>query len=110
MYAFREWIRSSISENKPLDQFARELLTGSGGYLENPTSAYFAISKDTDDTIQRATEVFCGVRMLCARCHSHPFENWTQADYYGLHSFFNQVAVKVDTRLPTASPMPARSS
>jgi hypothetical protein len=100
MYAFREWIRAAIRENKPLDQFARELLTGSGGYLENPTSAYFAISKDTDDTIQRATEVFCGVRMLCAKCHAHPFENWTQADYYGLHSFFNQVVAKPDTRLP----------
>ena len=100
MYAFREWIRSSVSSNKPLDQFCRELLTSSGGYLEDPTSAYLASSKDTDDTIQRATEVFCGVRMLCAKCHAHPFENWSQADYYGLHSFFNQIAVKTDTRLP----------
>jgi hypothetical protein len=100
MYAFREWIRSSVSSNKPLDQLTRELLTGGGGYLEDPTSAYLASSKDTDDTIQRATEVFCGVRMLCAKCHAHPFENWTQADYYGLHSFFNQVSSKIDTRLP----------
>ncbi len=99
VYAFREWIRSSIGANKPIDQFARELLVARGGALEDPTSAYFAVSADTDETIQRTTEVFCGVRMLCAKCHPHPFENWTQADYYGLHSFFNQVTVKQDPRL-----------
>jgi hypothetical protein len=56
------------------------------------------VSKDPDDTLQRVTQVFCGVRMLCARCHPHPFEHWTQGDYYGLHSFFNQVAIKPDPR------------
>jgi hypothetical protein len=65
---------------------------------DDPTSAYFVASKDTDETLQRATQVFCGVRMLCAKCHPHPFENWTQGDYYGLHSFFNQVTTKVDQR------------
>ncbi len=100
VYAFREWIRSAVAENMPLDKFAASLLTTSGGVFEDPKSAYFAVSKDADDTLQRATQVFCGVRMLCARCHPHPFENWTQADYYGLHSFFNQVGVKTDLRLP----------
>jgi hypothetical protein len=52
------------------------------------------------DSIERVAQVFCGVRMLCARCHPHPMENWTQADYYGLHSFFNQVTAKADPRLP----------
>ena len=100
VYAFREWIRGSVASNMPLDEFVRQLLTGRGGVSDDPTSAYFAISKDTDDTLQRATQVFCGVRMLCAKCHPHPFENWTQGDYYGLHSFFNQVRTKADARLP----------
>lgn len=99
VFAFREWIRSAVSQNMPLDQFVREILTSSGGVADHPASAYFAVSEDTDDTLQRATQVFCGVRMLCARCHPHPFENWTQADYYGLHSFFNQVTTKADARL-----------
>jgi hypothetical protein len=68
--------------------------------LDDPASVYFVISKDTNDTLERATQVFCGVRMLCARCHSHPMENWTQADYYGLASFFNQVSVRPDARAP----------
>jgi hypothetical protein len=100
MFAFREWIRSAIASNMPLDEFAREVLTSRGGMYEHPASAYYAVSSDADETLQRVTQVFCGVRMLCARCHPHPFENWTQADYYGLHSFFNQVTVKTDLRQP----------
>jgi hypothetical protein len=99
VYAFREWIRAAVASNKPLDAFAREILTARGSYLDHPATAYFTVSKDTDDTMQRLTQVFCGVRMLCARCHPHPFENWTQGDYYGVHSFFNQVSVKPDPRM-----------
>ncbi len=99
VFAFREWIRAAVAGNMPLDEFARQILTARGSFMDNPAAAYFSVSKDTDDTLQRATQVFCGVRMLCARCHPHPFENWTQADYYGVHSFFNQVATKPDPRL-----------
>jgi len=98
VYAFREWIRASIARNMPLDEFAREVLTARGSSMDNPAAAFYAVSKDPDDTIQRVTQVFCGVRMLCARCHPHPFEHWTQGDYYGLHSFFNQVSIKPDPR------------
>lgn len=100
VYLFREWIRGAIASNMPMDEFARKLLTARGGAADDPASVYFAISKDTNDTLERATQVFCGVRMLCARCHSHPMENWTQADYYGLASFFNQVSIRPDVRAP----------
>ncbi len=99
VYAFREWIRSAVASNMPLDEFARRLLTSRGGASDDPASAYFAISKDANESLERVAQVFCGVRMLCARCHSHPMENWTQEDYYGLQSFFNQVTVKADPRL-----------
>jgi hypothetical protein len=101
VYLFREFIRGAIASNMPMDEFARKLLTAKGGATDDPASVYFAISKDTNDTLERATQVFCGVRMLCARCHSHPMENWTQADYYGLASFFTQVSSKQDSRQPT---------
>ena len=100
MYAFREFLRSAVASNMPMDEFTRRLLTSRGGAADDPASAYFTISKDTNDTLERVAQVFCGVRMLCARCHPHPMENWTQADYYGLHSYFNQVAAKADPRLP----------
>jgi Protein of unknown function (DUF1549)/Protein of unknown function (DUF1553) len=100
VFQFREFIRSSVASNMPMDEFARKIVTARGGILDDPASVYFAISKDTNDTLERATQVFCGVRMLCARCHSHPLENWTQADYYGLASFFTQVAARPDVRFP----------
>lgn len=99
MYGFREWIRSAVASNMPLDEMTRQLLTSKGGAADNPAGAYYLISKDTNDTLERVAEVFCGVRMLCARCHTHPMENWTQEDYYGLASFFNQVAPKNDPRM-----------
>ncbi len=99
MYSFREWIRSAVASNMPLDEMTRQLLTSKGGAADNPAGAYFLISKDTNDTLERVAEVFCGVRMLCARCHTHPFENWTQEDYFGLNSFFNQVTAKNDPRM-----------
>lgn len=99
VYAFREWIRTAVATNMPLDEFVRQILTSRGGVQDDPTAAFYAVSKDADETLQRATQVFCGVRMLCAKCHPHPFENWTQVDYYGLHSFFNQGGVKADPRL-----------
>ncbi|HLJ10320.1 MAG TPA: DUF1549 and DUF1553 domain-containing protein [Planctomycetaceae bacterium] len=100
VYLFREFLRSAIAENMPLDQFARRIFTSRGGIVDDPASVYFAISKDTNDTLERATQVFCGVRMLCARCHPHPLENWTQRDYYGLASFFSQVSTRPDVRFP----------
>lgn len=98
VYLFREFIRGSVASNMPMDEFARKLLVAKGGAIDDPASVYYAISKDTNDTLERATQVFCGVRMLCARCHSHPMENWTQADYYGLASFFTQVNSRQDGR------------
>lgn len=98
VYLFREFIRGAVASNMPLDEFTRRILTARGGAIDDPASVYFGISKDTNDTIERVTQVFCGVRMLCARCHTHPLENWTQADYYGLTSFFNQVSARQDVR------------
>ncbi len=98
VFLFREFIRGGVASNMPMDEFARKLLTAKGGAIDDPASVYYAISKDTNDTLERATQVFCGVRMLCARCHSHPMENWTQADYYGLASFFTQVSPRQDGR------------
>jgi hypothetical protein len=104
VFLFREFIRGAVAANTPMDQFARRLLTARGGSTDDPAAAYFATSKDANDTVERVTQVFCGVRMLCARCHSHPLENWTQADYFGLASFFNQLGTRPDVRSPQGQP------
>src|SRR5262249_35062852 len=103
VYLFREFLRGAVAPTQPLDASARRLLTARGGSVDDPASVYLASSKDTADTVERVTQVFCGVRMLCARCHSHPLENWTQADYFGLASFFSQVTARADGRFPNAA-------
>jgi hypothetical protein len=103
VYQFREFIRGAVAANMPMDDFARRILTARGSIHDDPAAVYFASSKDANDTVERVTQVFCGVRMLCARCHTHPLENWTQADYYGLASFFSQVSLRADPRFPATA-------
>jgi hypothetical protein len=98
VYLFREFIRDAVASNMPMDRFARRLLTAKGSAEDDPASVYYASSKDANDTVERVTQVFSGVRMLCARCHTHPLENWSQAEYYGLASFFTQVSTRQDAR------------
>ena len=100
VYQFREFIRGAVAGNMPVDEFARKILAARGSSADDPASVYYNASKDVNDTVERVTQVFCGIRLLCARCHTHPLENWTQADYYGVASFFNQVSLKNDPRLP----------
>ena len=104
VFLFREFLRGAVASNMPLDEFARRLITARGGAADDPATGFFASSKDANESLERVTQVFCGVRMLCARCHSHPAENWTQADYYGLASSFNQASSRVDVRATTNPP------
>jgi hypothetical protein len=96
MFAFRDWLRHAVSSNMPLDEFARQVMTGEGAVRDSATAGFYRVSTDPQISLERTAQVFTGIRMLCARCHPHPFENWTQADYYGLASFFNQVTEKPD--------------
>ncbi|MGH9632634.1 MAG: DUF1553 domain-containing protein, partial [Bryobacteraceae bacterium] len=93
-YAFREWIRQSISTNKPYDQMARELLTSRGSSYDNPAANYFRVTREPKPTMEKTTQVFLGVRMVCAQCHDHPFERWTQNQYYEMAAFFSAVGIR----------------
>ncbi|HVU89934.1 MAG TPA: DUF1549 domain-containing protein [Pirellulales bacterium] len=93
-YAFHDWIRESLYTNKPYDQFVRDILTASGDVGENPPVAWYREVKDTNQQVEDAAQLFLGLRIQCARCHHHPFEAWSQRDYYGFSAFFAQVARK----------------
>ncbi|MBI3694073.1 MAG: DUF1549 domain-containing protein [Acidobacteria bacterium] len=94
MWAFREWIRKSIAQNKPYDKMVRELLTSNGSTFENPPANYFRVTRDPKVAMEKTTQLFLGVRMVCAQCHDHPFEQWTQNNYYELAAFFSAVGIK----------------
>lgn len=94
VWEYREWIRRSIAENKPYDQWVRELLTAKGSTFENPAANFFRIAKDPKVAMETTTQVFLGIRMVCAQCHDHPFEQWTQNQYYQMAAFFSAIGVK----------------
>ena len=96
--AFREWIRQSIATNKPYDQFAYEILTASGSNLENPPAAYYKILRTPDEVMENTTQLFLAVRFNCNKCHDHPFERWTQDQYYQLAAYFSQVSRTEDPK------------
>jgi Protein of unknown function (DUF1553)/Protein of unknown function (DUF1549)/Bacterial Ig-like domain (group 2) len=96
--AFRTYIRESVAKNKPYDRFAYELLTGTGSNVENPAAAYFKILRDADLAMENTTHLFLAVRFNCNKCHDHPFERWTQSQYYELSAYFTQVSRREDPK------------
>ncbi len=93
-YVFHRWIRSALEREMPLDEFVRTLLTTSGSTYANPAANYYRISKEPEAAVETTAQLFLGVRIQCAKCHNHPFERWTQDDYYGFAAFFSQVGHK----------------
>lgn len=93
-FAFHAWVRDSLLSNKPYDQFVRELLAATGQVIGNPPVAWYKRVKEPKDQIEDVAQLFLGVRMQCAQCHHHPFERWSQDDYYSLAAFFAQVGRK----------------
>ena len=94
VWIFREWLRQSIADNKPYDHLVNELLTSKGSTFENPPANFFRVARDPKEAMQTTTQLFMGVRMVCAQCHDHPFEKWTQNQYYEMSAFFAAVGVR----------------
>jgi Protein of unknown function (DUF1553)/Protein of unknown function (DUF1549) len=94
-FAFHAWIRQSLAENKPYDQFAAEIIAAKGDMAANPpVSWYRQTGRTMDDLVDDSAQLFLGMRIQCARCHHHPFEKWSQDDYFGFASFFSRVGRK----------------
>jgi len=93
-YAFHRWIRRSLLENKPFDRFVREILTASGDASFNPPVVWYREVDTTEEQVEDTAQLFLGLRIQCARCHHHPFEKWSQNDYYGMAAFFSRVQTK----------------
>ena len=98
VHALRNWVKNAIASNKPYDAMVHEILTASGSTIDHPASAYYKILRTPEDTMENTTQLFLAVRFNCNKCHDHPFERWTQNQYYNLSAFFAQVARKEDKR------------
>ena len=91
---FHDWIRDSLHTNLPYDQFVRQLLTATGEIGHNPPVAWYREVDDMNEQVEDSAQLFLGLRIQCARCHHHPFEKWSQQDYYGFAAFFSRIGRK----------------
>lgn len=85
------WLRKAFRENMPYDQFARELITARGSTWRNGATVIFRDRPVTEEIGSSISRLFLGVRLECAKCHHHPFEVWSQDDFYSFAAFFARV-------------------
>jgi hypothetical protein len=104
-YLYYRWIRESIATNKPFDRFARELVTAEGPAGEVGPANFFKVVTKPGEMAGTISQVFLGVRIACAECHHHPFDRWSQADYFGMTAFFAPVTGRGDAVLSTGDPV-----
>jgi hypothetical protein len=96
--ALRKYIRQAIASDKPYDKFVYDILTASGSTLDNPGAAYYKVLRTPDTAMENTTQLFLAVRFNCNKCHDHPFERWTQDQYYHLAAYFARVGRSEDPK------------
>ena len=94
--AFRDWIRNEVKTNTPYNEFAYKILTATGSNKENPAAAYYKILRAPDAIMENTTHLWLATRFNCNKCHDHPFERWTQDQYYQTAAYFARVGLKKD--------------
>jgi hypothetical protein len=92
---FHGWIAAALRENQPVDQFVREIIAARGSTYLNPPANYYRALRDPVTRAEATAQVFLGVRLQCAQCHNHPFDRWSQDDYYDWAGLFSRVSYKV---------------
>lgn len=92
---FHEWIRRAFVENRALNEFARELVSAQGSTYSHPAANYYRALRDPYTRAEATAQVFLGIRLQCARCHNHPFDQWTQNDYHSLAAFFPRINYRI---------------
>jgi hypothetical protein len=93
-FAFHTWIRKAVARDKPYDEFVRDILGATGDELSSPATVWYKELNQPQEFVDDAAQVFLGLRLGCAQCHHHPYEKWSQDDYWGLAAFFGRVGRK----------------
>jgi len=93
-FAFHNWIREAIARDLPYDQFVRAILSATGQESQNPPTVWYKELQSPQQFVDDTAQVFLGLRIACAQCHHHPYEKWSQDDYWGLAAFFGRIGRK----------------
>ncbi len=91
---YYNWLADQIGSNVPLDKMVVNLLTANGGTFSEPATNYYELETNNLKVAENIAQTFMGMRIQCAQCHNHPFDRWTQDDYYNFAAFFAQVGRK----------------
>jgi len=94
MWSFHNWVRGCLRDGKPMDEMVREIVTAEGSTFTEGPANFFLTSQNAADWAETTTQLFLGIRIGCAKCHHHPFEKWSQDDYYGMTAFFTRLGTK----------------
>lgn len=94
MWSFHNWVRGCLRDNKPVDEFVRDIVLAEGSTFTEGPANFYRIGRNAEEWSETVAQVFLGVRMQCAKCHHHPFEKWSQDDYYGMAAFFVRLGTK----------------
>jgi hypothetical protein len=92
---FHRWIKAQLAVDRPLNEFARDILAATGSSYANPPANFWRAVRDPTERAESVAQVFLGVRVSCARCHNHPFDRWTIEDYYGFANLFGRIKYRV---------------
>ena len=91
---YYNWLNEKLAANVPMNKIVQELLGANGGTFKNPAANYFQVTNETLLLAENTAQVFMGMRIQCAQCHNHPFDRWTQNEYYQFDAFFTQIGRK----------------
>ncbi|MFM7151611.1 MAG: DUF1549 domain-containing protein [Gemmataceae bacterium] len=93
-FGFHNWIRRAISRDMPYDEFTRNILGATGDEMSSPATVWYKELNQPQEFVDDTAQVFLGLRLACAQCHHHPYEKWSQDDYWGLAAFFGRIGRK----------------
>jgi hypothetical protein len=102
-FAFHEWIREQVARDLPYSDFARAIIASTGDERKAPPTVWYKEIDKPEQFVDDVSQVFLGQRLACANCHHHPYEKWSQDDYWGLAAFYGRVGRK-EVRLPNTNP------
>ena len=107
---YHEWIKKSLAENTPYDQWVTQMITAEGRIWDNPAAGYSMRDSGMDlDHMDNTVQVFLGTQIGCAQCHDHPFDRWTQKEFYQMAAFLyptqTRVGVADKKRFPSGNPV-----
>ncbi len=104
--AYAEYVKKQVKENTPYDAFVRNLMTTEGGVWDSGAIGFYQRDENKLDHLAYSVQVFLGTSIVCAQCHNHPFDKWSQMDYYGMAAF----TYGMDSRGYNANPLKKKNA